>query len=227
MRLIDSAKKSVPTMRTSGTSSAFTTPVKAPPVPKIPDLYNAAPTIAPILKINTQSLTASMANLRIGTNSPMSPAILNKGSFANLRAASTLTPTKSSSSPTISPKPSRTNLRRKSSVTSSNPPTPLSNRNPSSTTPTTTQSQLRHASTIAPASILTAKPTPPSTPKKPQPPTPTSPSKLPKPRPIHTSTPREAMLSDKVHLATFTAEIPIVSPNGPIRPTTQRAPPRV
>jgi hypothetical protein len=35
------------------------------------------------------------------------------------------------------------------------------------------------------------------------------------------------MLSDNVHLPTFTAEIPIEIPNVPILPETQRAPPRI
>src|SRR5579859_1088253 len=138
-------KKSLPSMKTTS-ASTFTTPVKAPPVPKIPDMYSA-PTVAPVLKMNTQSLTASMTNLRIGSttmpSSPMNASLLSKSSFVNLRAASTLTPTKSSS-PNVSPKTSRTNLRRQS-VTSNNPSSPTRNSSLS------THSQQRHASTIAPA----------------------------------------------------------------------------
>lgn len=226
--LIHRAKKAMSSLRTSA-PNAFTIPVQAPPVPKLPGLY-AAPALAPILKLNTQSSTASMSTLRIGSaipSSPMTPALLNKESFSNLRTASTLTPTKSSST-NISPKTSRSNLRYQS--TASNTPPPTISRNPSSTTG---QSQLRHVSTIAPASILISKHLPstsnkpssfnnstPSNPSKPQSPT--------KRRQIHTSKPTaDPMLSDNVHLPTFTDEIPIEIPRVPILPQTQRAPPPI
>src|SRR5579862_436848 len=141
-------KKSMPSLRASGTSSTFTTPVKAPPVPKIPEIY-AAPTVAPILKAPPQSLTASMANLRIGgsmPSTPLNPALMNKSSFANLRAASTLTPTKPSS-PGPNPKSSRSSQRRQSN-----------GQNVQSTPPPPFNLQQRRTSTIAPASQILQKP---------------------------------------------------------------------
>src|SRR5579862_1943298 len=206
----DRMKKSLPSLKTTS-ATTFTTPTKAPPVPKIPDMYSA-PTVAPVLKVNTQSLTASMTNLRVGSttmpSSPMNAGLLSKSSFANLRAASTLTPTHSSS-PNVSPKASRTSLRRQI-VTSNNPSGPRRN---SSLSP---QTQERHASTIAPASVLTGKPLPSSAPSSPS-----------KPRLFHTSNRENTMLSDNVHLPTFTAEAPIEIPPVPILPTTHRAPPRI
>ena len=117
------AKKAMSSLRTSA-PNAFTIPVQAPPVPKLPGLY-AAPALAPILKLNTQSSTASMSTLRIGSaipSSPMTPALLNKESFWNSRTASTLTPTMSSST-NISPKTSRSNLRYQSTASNTPPPT--------------------------------------------------------------------------------------------------------
>jgi hypothetical protein len=136
----------MPTLR-SQTSSTFSTPVKAPPVPpvpKIPEMY-FAPTVAPILKVNTQSLTASMANLRIATpqSSPLNPTLLGKSSFTSLRAASTMTPTKSST-PSLSPKASRRSLRRQSATSNhSAPATPTA---PPTHLPT--PSRLNHRSGI-------------------------------------------------------------------------------
>jgi hypothetical protein len=181
----------MPALSTSPVSnSAFVTPYNAPlpPVPKLPEIY-AAPTVSPVLKYNSQSLTTSMSNLRIGS------ASLIPGSLTNLRAASTFTMPKQTS-------PKATRVRRQSVIDQSPPTTPTKSK--------------RHSSTIAPATVLQASKNP--SPSKP------SPSK---PRKLHTSRPTNAMLSDNVHLPTFTAEIPIEMPRVPILPEIQRAPPPV
>jgi SAP domain len=180
-------KTTMPSTKAS-TASTCTIPVKSSHVTKTPDLYSA-PAVATILKVNTQSLTAPTSNLRIGAipTSPITPVLLNKGSFANIRAASTLAPTKS---PSISLSP-ETNLLSQSTSTTA-----------------TSQSQLRHASTMAPGPTLTTKLTS-------------------KPRHLHTSNATNAMLSDNVYLPTFTAEVPIEVPRVPILLTTQRSPPPV
>ena len=237
-------------------STPFSSPVKPPPVPKIPEIYSA-PTIAPILKINPQSLTSSMSNLRISNLSPssspmgISPALVSKGSFANLRAASTLSPTKQVNTPVF-----KTAVSPKRKMDASPVASPSISRAPSS-------SQIRNTSTLT-STPTNARVTPSSTPTS-------SPPKLssqamkpshipiPKSRPIHSSTPSSLhtsspsslhtstpsslhtttpsslhrtsnatrMLQDNVHLPTFTPDQTIELPRVPILPQTQRAPPLV
>ena len=147
------------------------------PITKIPDIH-ATPLATPILKVNSQSLTA-LASSRVGTM-PTTTPLLTKASFANLRAASTLIPSKSSLPGNVSPQTSLSNLSCQS--ISSNPSTPQPSHNLLSST---------------------------------------------KPRHIHNSKPLDTMLSDNVHLPTFTAEARIEIPRVPILPTTQRAPARI
>jgi hypothetical protein len=120
-----------------------------------------------------------------------------------------------SSSRNVSPKLSRNAKRRQSAPQKTQIPVASP----------TAGSQLRHVSTIAPASILAAKSPVPSQPKK-QPLSPASSSKKAK-RHLHASIPKEAHLSDDVHLPTFTHEIPIEHASVPILPQTQRAAPRI